>query len=208
MTRFKHSLLLGTLLVGGLAAPALAQSDTPEELAKIYACRAVADDAQRLACFDQSVGTLQEAEETGDVVALSKESIQETRREGFGLDFSGLSRLGGIFGSRSDSDGEPKVNDLTPVGDAAATARVETDENGEVTLVTYTVADASEIGRGRYRVVFENGQVWETKESKYLRFPGLKKGAPDTVTVRKAFAGSFMMRVNGKGKGVRVRRVK
>ena len=71
------------------AAPALAQQQqpagTPNALAGLMSCRALTQDAQRLACFDREAQRLGTSVQAREVVVVDRESIRESRRSLFGL---------------------------------------------------------------------------------------------------------------------------
>lgn len=54
-------------------------------LQAVVNCRAVADTAARLACYDAAAARLDEAEAKGDLVILDRAQSQQARREAFGF---------------------------------------------------------------------------------------------------------------------------
>jgi hypothetical protein len=158
-----------------VAAPAaLAQpSPAPEALGKVYACVDIADDARRLACFDTSVGALQQAQQRGDLISVDRSQAQEVERESFGF------RL-------------PALSSLIPGGDR---------EGGHAGM-EMTVARIVERGSGRRAFVMTNGQVWAHTE---VQRGGIVR-VGDSVTVRRAAMGSFLMSPSRGGAAHRVRR--
>jgi hypothetical protein len=48
-------------------------------------CRKVADDTQRLACYDAAEDALAKAEQSGDLVSLDRQQRNQVRRQAFGL---------------------------------------------------------------------------------------------------------------------------
>lgn len=101
-----------TMLAGAFALLALplvpaaakekekAPPPTPAQIQLLYDCRAIADAAGRLACFDREVAALQQAEGARDISFIDRESAQKTRRGLFGLAPSNLP----IFGSDNDAE--------------------------------------------------------------------------------------------------------
>jgi hypothetical protein len=79
--------------------------------------------------------------------------------------------------------------------------RESTDSNGVVSRIAgpFTGWD------GDTRFTLENGQVWEQAESASMR--GVNVDSP-AVTIRPAFMGSWLLKVEGFNKTVRVRRIK
>ncbi|MBB3764578.1 hypothetical protein [Sphingomicrobium lutaoense] len=75
-----------------LAVPAAAQSDG-SKVQRVVACRTIADDAERLVCYDRESAALGAALESDEVVVVSREQAVEARRELFGFsspNFAGL----------------------------------------------------------------------------------------------------------------------
>lgn len=68
----------------------------------VFACRAIAAEAERLACYDREVGVLEEAEASDKVVIVDQADIRKARRDLFGFP---LPRIG-LFGSRDESPQE------------------------------------------------------------------------------------------------------
>lgn len=57
----------------------------------VLACRKLADDAGRLACYDQAAGRMDEAEAHGDIVVIDKAQAAAANRDAFGLLMPSLS---------------------------------------------------------------------------------------------------------------------
>jgi hypothetical protein len=66
----------------------------------VFACRAIAAEAERLACYDREVAALEAAEAADKVVIVDQTEIKKARRDLFGFP---LPRIG-LFGKR---DGTP-----------------------------------------------------------------------------------------------------
>lgn len=129
-----------TLLVAAImAAPAAASTDEPPAgsalFDKLLACRSIAENDRRLACFDSEAQTAAAAQKKGDVVVLSKEELKETRRSLFGFLLPKFS----VRGLRMD---EPDVD------------RIET-----------TLIAARSVGYHWSFTLADNGGTWETTEN-------------------------------------------
>lgn len=85
------------LLLAVLAAPAGAQeraaSAPPDVFTRVTACRQVANEAQRLACFDREVAALAQAQASREVVVVDRAQVQQTQRSLFGLALPDMGRL-------------------------------------------------------------------------------------------------------------------
>ncbi|HST92375.1 MAG TPA: hypothetical protein VLJ13_09290, partial [Brevundimonas sp.] len=146
--------------------------ERPEALTRLMACRAIADNAGRLACFDAAAGALDSAQQSGEVVVIDRAGVAETRRQLFGFEMPSLPRLFGPEGA------------------------------AEINSINSTLQSASLVGEGRWVFRLADGSVWRQIDSERVRFqnrPG------ETVEVRKASLGSFLLTVGG-SRAVRVRR--
>lgn len=155
-------------------APAFAQSGPPEALQQVYACATVSGETERLACYDQAVRTLQQAETQGRIVAVDREQVQEFERESFGFSLPSMSR---IF-NRSEA--------------ANQTERIDRVEMQVQRIVRH--ADR------RHSFIMTNGQTWTQIEPQSATNvdPG------DTIAIRRASLGSFMLSPeNGRAHRVR-----
>lgn len=82
-------------------APALAadkadaEVERPQILTDLVACKAIADPAERLACYDQRVASLDTATRNRDVIVADRETMKEARRGLFGLKLPSVRLFGG-----------------------------------------------------------------------------------------------------------------
>lgn len=144
-----RSILAGTLALA-LATGATAADKNPPVSAivgQLEACRALGDDAQRLACFDRESAALIAAVQGGKVAVVDQAQVRETRRSLFGFQIPKLPFFSG------DRSGEEVQEELES-----------------------TVKSVQEIGRGRYRIVIaDNDAVWETIDNP-MRLNAPRKG--------------------------------
>lgn len=119
-----------TLALLGLPALAQAPASPPASIQAVIACKAIEDAAQRLACYDEAVPKMAQAEASGDVVSVDREQRRAVRRQAFGLQLPSLS----IFdrGERTE----------------------------ELDRVTLKVTGAHREGNGRWVITLETGAVW------------------------------------------------
>jgi hypothetical protein len=75
----------GAAAPGPIASPAVVQS--------VLDCRKVADNAERLACFDKATATMEHATASGDLVSIDREQRRAARRQAFGFALPSLSFL-------------------------------------------------------------------------------------------------------------------
>jgi hypothetical protein len=96
------STITGLIGVAAIAATTTAAKPRNTErvplLSAVTQCRAVADPAARLACFDRSVAALDTAETNKVVVVIDQQQVRETRRGLFGVSLPNT----GLFGNGND----------------------------------------------------------------------------------------------------------
>jgi hypothetical protein len=165
-----------------LTAPALAeapkQPGEPGAAAVLFACRSIADDAQRLACYDREVGALQQAEAADKVVIVNQEEIREARRGLFGFTLPKL----GLFSGRGDDD-DAEAEEIRAIEDTIATFRF--DAAGRATF---------SLGNGaRWAQIDNTAVLGEPK-------PG------DPVRIESAALGSYKASIGGR-RPIRVKRL-
>ena len=166
-------------LTGSVAAQE--QAPTPDALGRVYACRSIADEAQRLACYDGAVGDLQTAQNSGNLVAVDRQRAQDVDREAFGFSLPSLSR---IFGNASSAS-----NPSAP--------QFERIDNIQMQIAGVT---ARRNMPSTFRMT--NGQVWVQIDDENAR--NAREGGP--VTIERASMGSYLMHVEAGGPAIRVRR--
>lgn len=164
-------LLIAIALVTA-AAPADAQrrraTPTPERpavLNQLTACRQIAAEPERLACYDRQVAALEAAEAAREIAVVDRQQIRRTRRSLFGLTLPDL----GIFGG-DDDEGE----------DGAAV-----NEINSTILAVGSGAD----GRMIYRLA--DNSVWVQTEGRIGRMP--RSG--EAVRIRRGPLGSFIANI-------------
>lgn len=185
-------LMAASALTGLTGVAAAQETSASTDMAALFACQANADDTARLLCFDAAVNTLASAKvETR--VTLSREQVKTLEQDAFGFNLPSLKQMRGLFGSGKSDDTD-------------ADTKSDKEDAKPLNRVTLQVERWETFNSGRYRFYLTNGQVWSQTESDKL--PRLRKGDNGVVEVeiRKASFGSFLLKVNGKGRSVRVRR--
>ncbi|MEM5516862.1 hypothetical protein WNY37_07860 [Henriciella sp. AS95] len=175
----KILLLSGAML--GIVMPSFAEeASQPVSTSAVYACSDIAEDSERLACYDAAVGRLKLAEESGEVVTVTREEVDEVQRDSFGFNLPSLPKLVmPKFGNGKD--------------------------DGQIKEVTLPIDRIEKSRTGKLTVYLENGQVWYQIGYEEVRY-SKRKGA-EMATIKSAALGSFMMKLDG-GRAFRVRREK
>lgn len=184
-----------------LTAAASAQT-TSEPLDDLLACRQLADPAERLACFDTAAASVALARDSGDLVAIRQSDFDAVERESFGLNLTGLARLGGnLFRSRDSS--APRGPDAV----AEDGVRVlERSSDGGIDRASLLVERYTTFDRGKLRFYMQNGQVWEQTDTRPIRPP--RGGEPFEVEIRSGALGSFLLNIPGVSRSIGVRRTR
>lgn len=130
-------------LVMVLAGPVAAQAklERAGALKAVVDCRAIADAAQRLACYDAATAALDAAEAKGDVVVVDRAQVQEARKAAFGFNF----RMPAFL--------------------------TQGEEPEALTKIDSTVGSAKQDLRGKWTVVLEDGAVWTQIDTGKFRKP-------------------------------------
>lgn len=102
----------------------------PTAYSDLAACRAVADDAARLACFDKTAAALTSAVGQDDVYVVDKAEIASSRRKLFGLTLPSFS----LFDHGKEAT--------------------------EITQIDSVVQSARQDGEGNWTVALQDGSVW------------------------------------------------
>lgn len=167
------------LAVGPAGAAPQRQQPRPEIFTNLLQCRSIADNVERLACFDRQVGAMDAAAQRDEVVVLDKGELNKTRKTLFGFSFPKLPFLGG-----GDDKDEGK-------GEEDGVARMEA-----------VIASVRSLGYGKWQIGLEDGAQWMTTEAVTGRDPKVGQ----TIEIKRAAMGSFMGKVDG-GRPVRMKRV-
>lgn len=165
-------------LLAGQSVAAPKQQPKPEIFTNLLQCRAITDDKQRLACFDQQVGAMEAASQRDEVVVLDKSELNKTRKTLFGFALPKLPFL---------SDNE---------------AKDETKQEEGFSHIEAKIGSLHSLGYGKWQIVLEDGAQWMTTEAVTGRPPKVGQ----TIEIRRAAMGSFMGKVEG-GRAVRMKRV-
>jgi hypothetical protein len=177
---FRIACLGGVLLLTPAAVAKSGKEPAPPAavIAELSACRAIADNSARLACFDSVTQKVDAAVASKELYVVDRAQVRKAKRSLFGLTLPDLGLLGG--------------------GDAK-----DAKDSNEISQIDTVVKSARETGDGNWLVVTEEGSTWLQTDGATLALnprPGAK------LTIKKAALGSFKMNV-GSQPAVRVRRV-
>jgi hypothetical protein len=177
----KLGYLVGAIMIALLPQPGVAAEAeagrVPPAVAKLSQCKALKDDAARLACFDRETDVLIAAVDQGEVKVVDREQAKTMRRSLFGFN---LPKLGLFGGGNNDASNE------------------------DIAVLDSTITSLSALPRGRWQFsIAEGGAHWETTDAP-SRLVTPKVG--QKVQLERAALGSYWIRFNGQ-RGVKGRRV-
>jgi hypothetical protein len=164
------------------AAPAIAHAASP--LDPIYACAAIANDSERLKCFDAALAKLKATEQSGDVTIVDREGVRSLEKDSFGFH---LPSIGALFARRAPNAAAPVSVNAQTIEEVAA----------KITRLGRSGADQQAV------FTLDNGQVWRQIDT--ASTATVKAG--EAVTIKRAAMGSFMLVRAVGGAGIRVRRL-
>ncbi len=181
----KTTINFGMIGMGGVAlllfsvAPATAKemkAARPEVFKKLVDCRAITENAARLACYDAQVAKLDEAESKKELVIVDTEEVKKARKGLFGLS---LPDLGGLFGAKEEGE----------------------DDSRGLSEIESTVKTLGTNKAGKWVFTIADGARWAQTDTTSIRTP--KVGQP--VRIRRAAMGSFFANI-GEARAIRVMR--
>jgi len=134
-----NRLLIPLLFFALLASPAAAKDAKDPSLPRpalfddLINCRNIADDTERLACYDGKVGALDEAQKNEEIIVTDREAIKQAKRGLFGFSLPKLK----IFGS----EGDDQLKELT-----STIRSVRVDRGGKLVIVLEDGAKWRQVG--------------------------------------------------------------
>lgn len=218
MSRIRKTLgVVGAAMAVSFGALSAAHA-SESVISAIAACKAIADDRQRLQCLDAAVAAVEAATTAPDesdqrsLARIQKEREEElARREG------DLKRREAVLETRSESAenavslfgvtlSSPRIDSFTTAAASLPRENVERATDGAVEAITANVRKWSYDSRGQITVVLDNGQVWRQADSSEIYLAtDLKK--PHRVRIFRGTLGGFTMTVDDKNKGHKMRRI-
>lgn len=185
--------MAGALVMAIMPVSASAQQAPPSgsALDGIYSCADLTDPTARLACFDAAVARVRADEASGALIALDQPRAEAVRREAFGFSVPSLFRLR-----------RPSAAAATGATAGAQTAPASAEAPEEESQ-TFSIVRVSQRQSGTV-ITTESGQIWALTDPRTLEG---RANPPFNVQIRRAMLGSFIMQVEGRNRGYRVRRV-
>lgn len=207
--------LAPTSLSAGLIAltcvgQVLAQSPESTSTATVdamLACRAVIDEAERLACLDEQLSLFASGIESGRLVIVERATIRAVERDGFGIQLPSMAGLGSLF-SRSAGGldhADMPVEERTEILEDGS-AVVYASGGGIEQISDLPVRSVTTNRTGNLVVALENGQVWVQSGNERVRAPRRNEMEGLTATIEDGAMTSFFMELSHTSRRFRVRR--
>ena len=137
-----RNILSGAVLVlaasGGVALAAKPPPTTAPAVQAVVDCRQIADNAQRLACYDAATDALTKAESSGDLVTLDRQQRSAVRKQAFGFSLPSLA----MFDVGERGEGTDTVDEI--------------------------LASARQDPQGKWTFVMQDGAVWRQIDDEFL----------------------------------------
>ena len=200
-----------TLSAAALALPGAASAQMTDGL---DACAAIANDAERLACFDAvlRVRASQPAAPatvsrptvtrpiTNSAIAAPAPAVATPAKNKPGL----LGRMGRVvgIGDKAPDTVENFGRDFEEERETDALAMVQDNE------VSMPIARVTTFDTVKRRFYFSNGQVWEQTTATDARIEEGRPPAGTYATIERSGFGGFKMSLNGKKRRFKVKRVR
>jgi hypothetical protein len=170
-----------------------------EVLDQLGKCATVADDKQRLACYDALSPRVKDALATPPTT-LAHEPTKDEQKSWFGFD---VDKLFGVGNTAVQSTPQQFGAEATPRGKADVAAV----EEKELDSITAGVTDYSFTPFGKFVVFLDNGQIWRQQEgdTDLAHFSG--KPSDNKVTLTRGAFGSYNLQLNDAHHQFKVTRV-
>lgn len=169
--------------------------------ASLQHCVSIDDATVRLACYDDVAGrsnsSLQETARSDEKASApvpqeSADTVAEERREAQGLASPGTEQIAPVASAKPAREiGAEQLPE----------SRRPPDDEVEIAA---TVSDVSRGTGGHLYFHLDNGHIWRQVEPRYLPHP---KDGPFNIVISRGMMGEYRLRVEGKGRLVRIRRV-
>ena len=151
---------------------------------------------------------------------MTREDVEEEKRNSFGFATSTLSTFRNLFGSgegKNDltDDVIEEVKDTTtevvevPSSSTSTASSKESNPSPvleDINQISVPLLKAEIFGYEKTRFFLANGQVWDQLDRGRFRVPKERNGEQNNVEIRRGALGSYLLQVNGSGKSIAVRR--
>jgi len=194
------------MMTGICGSPA--SSQTPTLQTGVENCQILVDSSNRLACYDKLFGVVNP--KSSDIPVTS----QPTRPTAPSIPQPSVPAISPESRSVKADISEapaPKLTDtnkLTQSVEDFREARLPEAAKNVVRSISSEIVKTSTHGYKKLKFHLKNGQVWEQIDSGYVKEPKISSKKAVTAEIRKGAISSFYLHINGKGRAIKVRRVR
>ncbi|HEX2591911.1 MAG TPA: hypothetical protein VHL34_10480 [Rhizomicrobium sp.] len=199
-----RSITLGLVLLATLATPAVAGA-RDDLLQAINKCAGVADNTERLACYDAL-----KPQVTAAIAEPPPQQVAEAAPPGGKENGSSWFGLDNLFSGKAAPQTKPEQfgSDQLPKEQAVKLMPPAIAAAEELDSISATLTDYATNSTGHYIVFLDNGQTWQQAEAD-IYMPHLRKKAGDNkVVITRGMMGTYEMKVNDANRVYKVRRIK
>ena len=200
------------LIIAGFYGPqASAQTSTLQT--GVEDCQILVDPSERLKCYDNLFGIVNSESSTN--LPVTSQPIRPTTPIATPTI---APRPAPVITSESpvakaeiSEAPAPKLTDtnrLTQSVEDFREARLPEASKNVVRSITSEILKTSTHGYRKLKFHLKNGQVWEQIDSGYVKEPKISSKRTFTAEIRKGAISSFYLHINGKGRAIKVRRVR
>ncbi len=173
-------------------APAVMATSTNESL---FACTKITNNNERLACFDNIAKTVSPTA----VVPATKNVLSSTPKPAMQAANSPAQSTPAVI--PQENTAVNRIQTTQAKADMFGQEHIQTSKG--LPELTLTIKSLKKNPYGKLKFTFENGQIWQQKDSATLK---LKAG--DTVIIKRGALSSFYLKKLDANRTVKVKRVK
>ena len=179
------TLTIAALLSAGIVSPAFAQSDASD-------CSIIENDKTRLACYDNLFARVTPIESNAPLETSQSDSSLETETSS--------------ITSEPQTPIAPPVQNAKPM--SADNFGLPKKNEDEAESVSELISKVDFNARGRAIFTLENGQIWQQIRGDTRKVRLSSKKGQKKATIRRGALGSYILKIEGKKFGVKVKRLK
>ncbi len=183
----------------GAACVLSTQSQASDLALSLKACATKADSLERLVCYDNITQSLDKKEAISNKISSAESAAKPVS--------VAVAAKAPIMASEAKAK-PPQLNSPTQPetfnAEDSFGAEREYVRQEQKNQVTFVIKSVSKTLRGKYKFFFENGQLWEQKDTdKYGKF-----AAGETVIIKRGVLDAFYLKKPNTNRTIRVKRVK
>jgi hypothetical protein len=190
----KRLFLLSFIAAAGACGLAQAASPVEKAIDAALGCRSIADNTERLACFDGAMSGIDSARtEHAAETAAKKAAKEKKKKDDFGL----KGREVVVLDNTEENFGGEAVPEVRAAQEAK---RLKSIAATATSIKVNSLKQAT--------LTLDNGQVWKQLESDNVSLPPMREGKSYAVTIKRGTMGNYMAVIEDLNRSIRVTRIK